>query len=73
MDLIKRGLQYDKTTKQWTTTYPWIRNVSELPNNYTAAFGQLRSLEKRLKRSSDDYLQIYSTDRPKLVQVTNES
>ena len=24
---------YDKMMKQWTTTYPWIQNLSELPNN----------------------------------------
>ena len=56
LDLIKEGLKYNKENRCWTTSYPWIRNADELPNNYVAAFGQLKSLERRLIKNGNEQL-----------------
>ena len=36
LDLIKKGLMYDKSSKRWTVSYPWIKDAKFLMNNFTA-------------------------------------
>ena len=47
---IKSGLHYNEAAEKWTAEYPWIRNPQKLPNNKPAAFGALKSCERRLKK-----------------------
>jgi hypothetical protein len=54
--LIEEGLSH--TNDKWTSRYPWIRDPNELPDNYTAAFSMLKSLERRLTKN-EKHLQIY--------------
>ena len=48
MQMIKDGLSYDEIIKYWTVSYPWIRDISTLRNNFIAALGRLKYLERRL-------------------------
>ena len=57
LEMIKKGLDYDPVHQQWTVKYPWVKDANRLPNNFAAAFGQLKSLEKRLTNSP--YLNVY--------------
>ena len=59
LDMIKNGLVYDSIDKRWTVNYPWIKDASLLKNNFSAALGQLKSLEKRLIKSSREYTKLY--------------
>ena len=59
LDLIKEGLNYDATSHSWSVEYPWIKPPECLPNTFIAAFGQLKSLEKRLRNSSENHLKLY--------------
>ena len=54
LKMIKEGLHYNAMENQWYVHYPWIKDVQLLPNNYTSAFGQLKSLEKRLLKQPKD-------------------
>ena len=49
-NMIQQGLTHDPNTRAWTVKYPWVRDKTELPNNFPGAFGQLKSLERRLLR-----------------------
>ena len=40
--LIENGLSH--ANDKWTARYPWIKDPSELPDNYTAAYSMLKSL-----------------------------
>lgn len=44
--LIEDGLKYDKNSRNWVSEYPWIRNTSQLLNNYSLAYARLQSTEK---------------------------
>ena len=59
LDMIKDGLNYDHEKCKWNASYPWIKDPKLLPNNFTAAFGQLKSLEKRLTRAGQDHAEGY--------------
>ena len=52
-NLIKDGLEYDKENMKWIANYPWIKDPAKLPNNKEAAFGALRSCEKRLLKNTE--------------------
>ncbi|XP_071136608.1 uncharacterized protein [Mytilus edulis] len=60
LNMIRKGLQYDKDEKRWTVTYPWIRESAELPNNIGAANHRLESTEKRLQRTGTIYANAYN-------------
>ena len=53
LQLIERNLEFDDVENRWVTSYPWIRDPADLPNNRRAAFGMLMSTEKRLTRNAD--------------------
>ena len=56
---IRENLKYDDEKECWTTSYPWLVDPSQLPNNYQAAFATLRSTEKRLQ-TDESWKQKYS-------------
>lgn len=51
LELIESGL----TRKQhhWEVRYPWIKDPESLKDNYHAAYGMLKSTEKRLTRDKE--------------------
>ena len=53
LQLIERNLEFDDVENRWVTSYPWIRDPADLPNNRRAAFGMLMSTEKKLTRNAD--------------------
>ena len=59
LELIKRGFVYNQESKQWTVSYPRIKDAILLPNNFAAAWGHLKSLEKRLIKSSRQNVELY--------------
>ena len=46
---IRENLLYDEENACWTTSYPWLVDPAQLPDNYRAALATLKSTEKRLK------------------------
>ena len=68
LELIKDGLTFDSFKRQWTAKYPWIKNPNDLPNNFTSVFGQLKSLEKRLKKSPAGYSKLYGEQMNDMVK-----
>ena len=59
MDLILKGLNYDKDNKVWNVTYPWIKDPYLLPNNYKSTYSKLLSTENRLSSLGSDYAEKY--------------
>ena len=51
LEIIEKGLQFCPKIGRWIAKYPWIRSPNDLPDNRCAAFGALRSAEKRLKKN----------------------
>ena len=47
--MIKAGLTYNESRRQFTIHYPWIKNPECLPNNFKVAMAKLRSTESRLQ------------------------
>ena len=47
--MIGANLNYDSENKRWVAGYPWLKDPSELPNNYDSALATLKSTEKRLR------------------------
>ena len=68
LQLIERGLKYDSGIKRWIASYPWIRDARELPNNYIAAFGHLKALERRLLKMPKGCASMYSQQMDDLLQ-----
>jgi Mor family transcriptional regulator len=58
LQVIRQNLQYDSQAKHWVTKYPWIKDPSELPDNYHAALATLRSTEKTLSKD-ESWAKIY--------------
>ena len=50
---IRQGLEYHKEKKCWTTSYPWIINPQDLPNNFFAAKSALKRIEKSLSKDKE--------------------
>ena len=50
LDMIRTGLEYDEHEKLWRTSYPWLVDPSNLPNNYGTALKTLMSTERSLKK-----------------------
>ena len=59
LKMIKDGLRHDPEQNVWTIQYPWIKDPHELPNNFPAAFSQLKTTEKRLKKLGESHSQAY--------------
>ena len=68
LKMIRNGLHYNEEGKFWTSEYPWIRDPVELPNNFPAAFGRLKSLERRLMRTGGNSLGEYDTSIKDMVE-----
>ena len=49
LSLISEGLTHKED--HWEAKYPWVKDPTELPDNFQAAMGMLRSTEKRLSRN----------------------
>ena len=54
--LIDNGLTH--ADGRWTSRYPWIKDPTELPDNYPAASSMLNSLERRLMKNAT-HMQTY--------------
>ena len=48
MKLLESGLSYKNG--YWEATYPWIRDTSDLPNNYSTALAIVNGQKKQLCR-----------------------
>ena len=59
LQLIRQNLHFDQSLKAWVTKYPWIKDPSELPDNYQAAVATLRNTERTL-RKDESWVKIYS-------------
>ena len=59
LELIRSGLEHDIKKKCWVTSYPWLINPNQLPENYPSALATLKSTEKRLLKDPQ-WAQSYS-------------
>ena len=59
IDLIRKNLRYDAKNERWITKYPWIKDPTSLPNNYSSALATLKNCEKTLKRD-EQWAKVYS-------------
>ena len=50
LKLIHENLEYDVANQCWVTSYPWLVDLSTLPNNYHAALPTLRKTEQTLSK-----------------------
>lgn len=50
LEMIRANLLYDHDSLSWTTSYPWLVDPLQLPNNYGAALATLQSTERGLLR-----------------------
>lgn len=77
LQLIRQNLQYDAEKQCWTTTYPWLTDPSELPDNYKSALATLCSTERGL-RKDPRWAEVYSgqiqdmVDRKVARKLTSE-
>ena len=53
LNLIENNLEYNSQENLWITTYPWIKDPHNLPDNKRAAYGRLMSTEQRLHKNPD--------------------
>ena len=51
--MINSNLVYSEKEKRWTTSNPWIKDPSELPNNKQVVYSKLKSTEHRLMKNKD--------------------
>ena len=51
LNLIENNLEYNSQENLWITTYPWIKDPHNLPDNKRAAYGRLMSTEQRLRKN----------------------
>ena len=47
LNLIENNLEYNSQENLWITTYPWIKDPHNLPDNKRAAYGRLMSTESK--------------------------
>ena len=59
LKMIEEGLEYNPSRKEWTAHYPWKKNRAILQNNFRAAYGRLKSTERRLLRAGTEYADTY--------------
>ena len=57
--IIEDGLYLDVDKKEWTVSYPKIRDYGDLPNNYTYAEKRLLQLERKLTKAGKTYANQY--------------
>lgn len=67
LDLIRNNLRHDEKNKRWVTGYPWLRDPSNLPNNYGSALATLKSCEKGLLKD-DKWASVYKEQIQDMVQ-----
>jgi hypothetical protein len=48
--LIRDNLRYNETEKCWYTSYPWLVDPGQLPDNYHVALATLRNTERTLSK-----------------------
>ena len=48
LNLIQENLKYNETERCWYTSYPWLVDPSQLPDNYQVALATLSSTERTL-------------------------
>ena len=65
LKLIEDGLKW--ADGQWTSSYPWIRDLPDLPDNRSIAFATLRSQEKRLLRN-EHKANLYRKEMREMVE-----
>lgn len=53
LKMIRENLEYDEDRQCWITSYPWIRDPEDLPDNYGTALGTLRNTESRLRKDPE--------------------
>ena len=51
--MIRDNLRYDSLQKCWTTSYPWLVDPVDLPDNYHVALATLKSTEHTLKKDPE--------------------
>lgn len=68
MELIKKGLQYDDESKQWTVCYPWVKDPSNLPNNVSSAIARLNASEKKLLKLGKNFCEAYQAQIDDMVK-----
>lgn len=68
LHLIKDVLQYNKTGRYWTATYPWVKDPKFLPNNLSAAVCRLKSTERRPEKAGPEYSKAYGDQIIDMVQ-----
>ena len=49
--MIKNGLEFDRSRGRYVASYPWIVDANRLPSNRDFACALLRSTEKRMNRN----------------------
>ena len=50
LNMIRENLEYDEKNQYWRTSYPWIVDPNNLPNNYNTALATLRNTERILSK-----------------------
>ena len=53
LNMIQNNLHYDEEKHCWFTSYPWIIDPAQLPNNYKTAYATLLNTEKILKKDGE--------------------
>ena len=48
LHMIRSNLTYCEDRKCWVTSYPWLKDPDNLPNNFASALATLKSTEKSL-------------------------
>ena len=50
LSMIRNNLSYDDVHQCWVTSYPWLIDPKQLPDNYNLALATLQSTERSLSR-----------------------
>jgi hypothetical protein len=53
LDMIRSNLKYDEQNQCWVTSYPWLIEPEQLPNNYQVALATLKSTENTLTKDAE--------------------
>ena len=69
LEMIRSNLKYDEDKKCWLTAYPWLKDPSQLPENYQSALATLRSTEKVLRKDAS-WANIYNDQ---IVDMVNRN
>ncbi|XP_067950495.1 uncharacterized protein [Watersipora subatra] len=50
LQLTRDNLTYDSHKQVWYASYPWVKDPSDLPDNYSSALATLKSTERTLRK-----------------------